>query len=157
MRVSTGKGDGGKTTIAGDVVSKDSAIIAFVGALDELISWLGLCKDIHNKPIFDELQDITYTILSSLHKKVGLQQTLLARLEELSQRDISLTSFIKPTGRASYLHIARTVARRAEREAVRASVNKDIIKALNRISDIIFIEAYNLQKEDGSLSYFKEE
>jgi cob(I)alamin adenosyltransferase len=56
-----------------------------------------------------------------------------------------LTSFILPGGTAlaAYLHLARTVARRAERLVValaeREPVNPEAVKYLNRLSDHLFV------------------
>jgi len=58
-----------------------------------------------------------------------------------------LTSFILPAGSAlaSHLHLARTVVRRAERDAVTLSadepVNAEAMKYLNRLSDLLFVLA----------------
>jgi len=64
-----------------------------------------------------------------------------------------LTSFILPGGSAAsaYLHLARTVVRRAERDAITASQNEPInpiaIKYLNRLSDHLFVLARHLNKD----------
>ena len=75
-------------------------------------------------------------------------------LEELDP----LESFILPTGSApvAFLHIARTVARRAERQACHLrrlegddSVRKEVICYLNRISDWLFVLARWISKNTG--------
>ena len=64
-----------------------------------------------------------------------------------------LNSFILPGGSiaSSHLHLARTVARRAERKAVKLSkkeaINPLIIKYLNRLSDLLFVLARIENKE----------
>ena len=61
-----------------------------------------------------------------------------------------MKSFILPGGRAAsaYLHLARTIARRAEREmvelATRESVNPIALKYINRLSDHLFVLARHL-------------
>ncbi len=58
-----------------------------------------------------------------------------------------LTSFILPAGGAlsAHLHLARTIARRAERDTVTLSaaeaVNPEVLKYLNRLSDLLFVLA----------------
>ena len=80
----------------------------------------------------------------------------MERLELLSSRDVETTAFVKPCGLSSYVHIARAIARRCERKAVAAKnsqlIKQDHIIALNRISDILFIEALDTQIEE--VSYF---
>jgi cob(I)alamin adenosyltransferase len=59
----------------------------------------------------------------------------------------ALTSFVLPGGAidASSLHLARTICRRAERRVVTLSnqvdVNEEIVKYLNRLSDLLFVLA----------------
>src|SRR5207302_7278767 len=76
----------------------------------------------------------------------------VARLEQeidgLNERLPALTSFILPGGApaAAALHLARTVCRRAERDAVRlaetgAAVSAPALRYLNRLSDLLFVAA----------------
>jgi cob(I)alamin adenosyltransferase len=75
----------------------------------------------------------------------------VARLEQeidaLNAELTPLDSFVLPGGNAcaAYLHLARTVTRRAERAAITlaaaAAVNPEAIKYLNRLSDHLFVLA----------------
>jgi cob(I)alamin adenosyltransferase len=66
-----------------------------------------------------------------------------------------LRSFVIPGGSAAaaHLHVCRTVCRRAERRtiAVGAEVNPEVVRYLNRLSDLLFIlsRAANLRPDDG--------
>ena len=66
-----------------------------------------------------------------------------------------LTSFVLPggTAAAAYLHLARTLTRRAERDmtalAEREAVNPEAIRYINRLSDLLFVLARHAN-EDGA-------
>lgn len=133
------------------------------GTVDELNSYLGLCKDLitdkHTCEILQEAQDRLFTIGSSLAcdpikeprmRIPDLKETDVILLEkEMDRMDESIPpmkSFILPGGHTtvSHLHIARCVCRRAERCCVRLElesleVDGLIIKYLNRLSDYLFI------------------
>jgi cob(I)alamin adenosyltransferase len=80
---------------------------------------------------------------------------LLGRQVEALEREIdrispalgTLSSFILPGGTvaAAHLHLARTIVRRAESDlaelAAAASINPEILKYLNRLSDLLFVLA----------------
>jgi len=69
-------------------------------------------------------------------------------VEELNEKLAPLTSFILPGGTpaAAHLHVARAIARRAERAIVAlrdvdASVSEETVKFANRLSDLLFVAA----------------
>jgi cob(I)alamin adenosyltransferase len=72
---------------------------------------------------------------------------LEAEIAQLSEKLEPLTSFILPGGSpaAAHLHLARAIARRAEREIVALAdveqVSPEAIKFANRLSDLLFIAA----------------
>jgi cob(I)alamin adenosyltransferase len=86
--------------------------------------------------------DVAWTPLRiKAHQVDALEVALDAHNARLSP----LTSFILPAGTAlsAHLHMARTIVRRAERDtvAVTEPVNPDVVKYLNRLSDLLFVLA----------------
>ena len=88
-----------------------------------------------------------------------IQPEQVARLEqeidELNERLAPLTSFILPGGSAAscWLHLARTVARRAERTVTGLArddeINPHLVVYLNRLSDLMFVMA-RIANNDGT-------
>jgi len=173
----TRKGDTGETGLfSGERVQKTSIRVESYGTVDEFNSMLGVAK-IHASPrlagIIEDLQIRNFFIASELAtseaetpvKKVEESDTDF--LEQLTDqldaemRDLGAPSehFVVPGGTkaAAFLHVARTVLRRAERQILRLSmeepVNPALIKYINRLSDTIFILARyaNIVDGDGDL------
>ena len=91
---------------------------------------------------------------------VGMEQCdrLVDEMDHWIEELVPLESFILPMGSApvAFLHVARTVARRAEREACGlreaegdGSVRDEVICYLNRISDWLFVLARWIAKNTG--------
>src|SRR5574343_797358 len=164
FRIYTKTGDSGTTSlIGGTKVPKSHLRIEAYGTIDELNSYIGLCRDIITDgdtiKMLVEVQDRLFTIGSSLACDPIKEPKL--RLPDLRESDIQLlekeidgmeaalpemTSFILPGGHptVSHLHVARCVARRAERCCVRLElesleVEPVILKYLNRLSDYLFV------------------
>lgn len=167
MKIYTKTGDAGTTSlIGGTKVSKAHLRIEAYGTVDELNSWIGLCRDLlpeeNGKKILLEIQDRLFTIGSSL--ACDPEKETKMRLPDLREADVVLLEaeidrmteqlppmkhFILPGGHplVSNLHIARCVCRRAERCCVRLdpvsmeegnSSELIIIRYLNRLSDYLF-------------------
>jgi cob(I)alamin adenosyltransferase len=166
LKIYTKTGDNGTTSlIGGTKVPKSHLRIEAYGTVDELNSYIGLCKDLladnQNKSILQEIQDRLFTIGSSLAcdpikapkiRIPDLKESDVVLLEkEIDKRNEVLPemkNFILPGGHVvvSHLHIARCVCRRAERCCVRLElesleVDPIIIKYLNRLGDYLFILA----------------
>lgn len=165
LKIYTKTGDKGTTSlIGGTKVLKSDLRIEAYGTVDELNSYIGLCRDVladDNSPkVLQKVQDRLFTIGSSLAcdpekepkmKIPDLREEDIVMLEnEIDRMDSQLPemkNFILPGGHAtvSHLHIARCVCRRAERCCVRLleseKENSLIIKYLNRLSDYLFILA----------------
>jgi cob(I)alamin adenosyltransferase len=165
-RIYTKTGDQGETGLGdGSRVPKDHHRVCAYGAVDELNAMLGtitasfshmaetsLLKTVQND-LFDVGADLCVPPQENEPLKSRLRVTAeqVTRLEEaidrLNLHLQPLTSFILPGGRpeAAWLHVARTVCRRAEREAVSLShhetINPLIIIYLNRLSDLLFVLA----------------
>lgn len=164
MKIYTKTGDKGTTSlIGGTKVPKSHLRIEAYGTVDELNSYIGLCKDLlmdeQGQKILLEVQDRLFTIGSSLACDPIKEPKM--RIPDLKETDIELLekeidrmdeiipqmkSFILPGGHTtlSHLHIARCVCRRAERCCVRLElesleVEEIIIKYLNRLSDYLFV------------------
>ncbi len=158
-------GDKGMTSlIGGTKVPKSHLRIEAYGTVDELNSYIGLCKDLLNervKNVLSEIQDRLFTIGSSLACDPEKEPKM--RIPDLQDADIALLekqmdsmnevlpvmkNFILPGGHpaVSHVHISRCICRRAERCCVRLDdVTKEAepltIKYLNRLSDYLFVLA----------------
>lgn len=164
FKIYTKTGDKGTTSlIGGTKVPKSHMRIEAYGTVDELNAHIGLCKDIITDiptcELLTEIQDRLFTIGSSLacdpakSPKLKIpdlnEEDILLLEKEMDRMDESLpamTHFVLPGGHptVSQLHIARCVARRAERNCVHLElasleVNPLLLKYLNRLSDYLFV------------------
>ncbi|ABQ30745.1 MULTISPECIES: cob(I)yrinic acid a,c-diamide adenosyltransferase [Acidiphilium] len=162
-------GDRGETSLAdGSRVAKSHRRIAVFGALDEANTAIGFLRvacaglpavDRVLAAIQNDLFDIGAELAAPPDpaRPSRLTETYLARLDsaaaDWNARLAPLTSFILPGGTeaAARAHLARTAARRAERElvalAAEAGVSDIPIPYLNRLSDVMFILARLLNDE----------
>jgi cob(I)alamin adenosyltransferase len=161
-RIYTRGGDGGETSLGdGSRVSKLDSRLSGYGTVDELNSQIGLllacgCPDELAVPlarIQNELFDVgaDLSVPSSIEGRLRVTQDQIDGLEDLCDRFNEgleeLRSFVLPGGTetAARLHVARTVCRRAEREALAAAAEHDVDPLvpvyLNRLSDLLFILA----------------
>lgn len=162
MKIYTRSGDEGTTgLLGGNRVSKADVRIESYGTLDELNAWLGLiadeCPDERQSEFVRHLQNDIFLMGSHLaaenEKGKSYLNDIRGEVIEEMEREIDtmtdalppLKNFILPGGdrRVSYVQISRTVCRRAERLAVHLttvddSVDKRIVKSLNRLSDYLF-------------------
>lgn len=164
MRISkvyTRTGDGGETSlVSGERVSKASPRVEAYGDVDELNSIIGFARSCLNDREVDEVlgrvQNDLFTVGGDLASPEGIkvprvEESHTVLLESDSDRFLAqlepLKEFILPGGSqaGAALHIARTVARRAERRVVATSeteeINDQVIVYLNRLSDLLFIIA----------------
>lgn len=169
-RIYTRGGDAGETSLGdGSRVSKLHERIAAFGTVDELNSVLGLvlagaCPGAIRgvlARVQNELFDLGADLSVPLEREGRLRvtQEQIDRLEtecDAFNADLpELRSFVLPGGSeaAAGLHLARTVSRRAEREALAAAavhgVNPLVLVYLNRLSDLLFILARVANEEDG--------
>ncbi len=168
-RIYTRTGDKGRTRLAtGELVAKDHPRVAAYGAVDETNAAIGLARlyagddgelDAVLLRIQNDLFDLGADLATPDRGRV-LEWTPLriaASQVERLEREIDafnaalepLTSFVLPAGSAlsAHLHLARTVCRRAERDAVTLAalpgepVNPEAVKYLNRLSDLLFVAA----------------
>jgi len=165
-RIYTKTGDAGDTGLGdGSRVPKDQVRVVAYGEVDELNAVLGLAlaqapqspesellRSIQND-LFDLGADLCFPPSSDekpgARLRVSAQEVarLEAAIDRLNGPLAPLNSFILPGGSipAAWLHLARTVCRRAERSVVslmrKESVNAQVLIYLNRLSDLLFVLA----------------
>jgi cob(I)alamin adenosyltransferase len=158
-RIYTRGGDKGETSLGdGSRTSKLDLRIRAYGIVDELNSHLGvvLAGDVPaelraplerlQNQLFDVGADLSVPFPSGderLRTTQAMVDELEARCDEHNAELPELRSFVLPggTAAAAHLHVARTVARRAEIAALEADVNPLARVFLNRASDLLFILA----------------
>lgn len=165
MRLYTKSGDKGRTSLIGGRVFKDHTRVEAYGTLDELNSFVGkaitelgdesfddivedLTKIQHE--IFDSGSDLSVILEERNYRLKEDSITYLeGRIDVLTDEAPELEYFILPGGApaAASLHIARTVARRAERLIVKLlneegdEVPITVLQYVNRLSDYLFAAA----------------
>jgi cob(I)alamin adenosyltransferase len=168
-RVYTRGGDSGETSLVGGArVSKASPRVDSYGDVDELNSLLGLARAKLLDPEIDNsigvIQNDLFTVSADLASPSTVEvprvsESLVTALEAMSDHYNAelgpLKEFILPGGSeaGAVLHLARTVARRAERRAVGLAgledLNPQVIVYLNRLSDLLFILARAANRRGG--------
>ena len=164
MKLYTKTGDTGKTSIIGGRVDKDNLRVETYGTIDELNSFIGKAMSELDRELFKDILSDLETIqhelfdgggdLANVMKERHYKLTeapieaMEARIDVLTEEAPPLGRFILPGGApaAATLHIARTVARRAERQMVTLmkaveDVPAIVQKYLNRLSDYLFAAA----------------
>lgn len=172
MRISkvyTRTGDAGETSLVGGArVSKASQRVDAYGDVDELNSLIGLARACLADDEVDETLSLIQNDLFTLGADLAspseidvprIQTSFVETLEELADRFLAelepLKEFILPGGSqaGATLHLARTVARRAERRVVALSNAEDVndlaVVYLNRLSDLLFILARTVNRREG--------
>jgi cob(I)alamin adenosyltransferase len=159
-RIYTRAGDTGETSLGdGSRVPKTDARVVAYGAVDELNSAIGvvLAGDLDRElrapleriqnELFDLGADLSVPFAAG-DGKLRVEQAQIAELERLCDRFNEalpqLKSFVLPGGTeaAARLHLARTICRRAETEALRIDAANPLARTyLNRLSDLLFILA----------------
>jgi cob(I)alamin adenosyltransferase len=161
-RIYTRGGDAGETSLGdGSRVSKLDSRLAAYGTVDELGSCLGLVtagecpEDVRavltrvQNELFDLGADLSVPLEREGRLRVIQEQVdaLEADCDRLNADLPELRSFVLPGGTeaAARLHLARTVCRRAEREALAAAREHEldplVLVYLNRLSDLLFVLA----------------
>jgi len=166
-RIYTRTGDAGKTRLGGgEEVAKTHSRVQAYGDVDELNSVLGLASTAESmsrrhleilrwvqNDLFDLGADLCRprergeTPSSALRIQASQVRRVEEAIDEINAPLPPLTSFVLPGGTApsAWLHLARTVCRRAERHAWQlaevAAVNEHSLIYLNRLSDLLFVMA----------------
>lgn len=174
-RIYTRTGDAGDTALSdGSRVAKHDPRVEAYGTVDELNATLGVAR-LHagaemadrlgviqnelfdlgadlSRPNMNRDADAPYPVLRTVQEQVD---RLEAEIDLMNAPLGALRSFILPGGStlAAHLHVARTVARRAERRATELAqagdTNPVAVKYLNRLSDWLFVAARVANAEAG--------
>jgi len=165
-KIYTRTGDDGTTGLGdGSRVPKDGARVEAYGTVDELNSVVGVLLAVPGVPqeiaeclteVQHELFDLGGELCIPGHQMIRAEQVtrLEQALDGFNEALPPLKEFILPGGgpAAAACHLARTVARRAERRAwtlARAEqVNPELLKYLNRLSDLLFVVARVLARHE---------
>jgi cob(I)alamin adenosyltransferase len=178
-KIVTKAGDGGKTRLAtGEEAPKHAPRVEAYGAVDETNAAIGVARlhlaalaelDAIMARVQNDLFDLGADLATPENSKDGkplpfeplrIQESQVERLEReidaVNAKLAPLTSFVLPAGSpaAAHLHLARTIARRAERAVARLMETPDervsaaAFKYLNRLSDLLFVAA-RAANEDG--------
>ena len=161
-RIYTRGGDKGKTSLGdGARLPKQSLRVEAYGTVDEANAAIGLAR-LHADPAADamlaRIQNDLFDLGADLCTPEGGRRgggalrivaaqvkRLETEIDAINAALAPLNSFVLPGGSpaASYLHLARTVTRRAERLvcalAAAEPVNPEAVKYLNRLSDHLFV------------------
>ena len=164
MKIYTKFGDTGETALYGGTrVGKDASRIEAIGTVDELNAYIGyaqtLVDDTDLSNLMAQIQNHLFAVGADLatpetHTKASefripadFTTEMETAIDTLSEELPPLTNFILPggCGAGAILHIARVVCRRSERCVVHLAreedVNPEIIRSLNRLSDLLFVLA----------------
>jgi len=164
-KIYTRTGDRGSTRLSdGQVAAKHHVRVEAYGSVDETNAQIGVCR-LHTaadpwledvlarvqNELFDLGADLSMPVdkpgVTALRITASQVERLERDIDEANVRLSPLTSFVLPAGTplSAHLHVARTVCRRAERDAVRLAqtegeaVNDEAMKYLNRLSDLLFV------------------
>ncbi len=171
-RIYTKLGDGGQTHL-GDMsrVPKTHPRIEAYGTVDELNSVIGVVRTVAElpqsyHPWLERIQNDLFDVGADIAAPADAQRERLrvlpaqtawleGRCDEVNASLEPLRSFVLPGGTpaAAQLHVARTVCRRAERLAVACGdeLSGEVVRYLNRLSDLLFILARGANAGDEPL------
>ena len=164
-RIYTRGGDSGATSLGdGTRVAKHSLRVRAMGSVDEANAAIGVALAHAGRPeiapvllrIQNDLFDLGADLCvpesgdpkhSRLRIAAAQTEALEREIDRINDGLSALTSFVLPGGSiaSAHLHLARTITRRAEAEvaalAAAESLNPELLKYLNRLSDLLFVLA----------------
>lgn len=167
-KIYTRGGDQGESSlIGGERRAKNDPRFVAIGSVDEANAAIGMARN-HTSGEADEilarlqndLFDLGADIAAPKDEDGALRITdaqtgrLECEIDLINEPLQPLTSFVLPGGSiaASHIHLARTIARRAERDMValaeRETLNPAALCYINRLSDLLFVLARHLN-DDG--------
>jgi cob(I)alamin adenosyltransferase len=174
MKIYTKTGDKGTTSlIYGQRVAKNDLRVEAYGTCDETNSMIGLAlshltkENFHGKEIIEKvyhkIQTNLFHVGAELATPTGKEvkwsltpadiEEMEKQIDEWDAALPALTNFILPGGHpaGAAFHVARTIARRAERCAVGIGedVNLLVLAYLNRLSDLLFVTARYVNHQLG--------
>lgn len=172
-RIYTRGGDAGETSLGdGSRVAKHSLRVAAYGTVDEANAAIGVAR-LHcqhdGDAMLGRIQNDLFDLGADLctphepppkHTPLRITDAQVERLEHeidaMNEKLAPLSSFVLPGGTpgSAYLHIARTISRRAERLiaelATQETINAAALRYANRLSDHLFVMSRHLN-DDGAL------
>ena len=172
-RIYTRGGDKGATSLGdGSRVPKTAALVRSYGTVDEANATIGLAR-LHvtgdDNALLEHIQNDMFDVGSDLCVPLSTERSALRvteaqvtwleqQIDTLNEGLAPLNSFVLPGGSpaSAFLHLARTVVRRAERETIEAmgdadpAVNPVVVQYLNRLSDFLFVMARHLNDRGAS-------
>lgn len=167
-KIYTRKGDDGTTSLDAKLrISKDDPQVEAIGDIDELNSAIGMVlaftiKTETIKTTLFQVQQELFNLCGELCVPQFLKITsekvaaLENKIDEWNKTLPPLKEFILPGGTpaSAHCHLARTICRRAERRLVtlfqQTSFNPEILRYINRLSDLLFVAARILAREESS-------
>lgn len=178
----TGRGDKGKSEMGARKISKSDPLFDALGALDELNSWIGLCRsELRKDKRFVDIERSLLRIQETLFiaqaelamigmrrsSKIMIQKEKTVDLEqeiaEIDKKVPQIKQFIIPGASevSARLDVARSLARNVERAFVKFAqkqkLNPNLLQYLNRLSSILFAHArmvnYVLKVREENPSY----
>lgn len=170
FKIYTKTGDKGETSLfSGKRVSKDNLFIEALGTVDECNSTLGIAISFLPEQKGKEIEGVKLQLIAIQHALFDLGASLATPLQSASEHKLAktrfdqtataqleswidemvevlppLTTFILPSGHSSaaFLHLARSIARRAERTIYplhkQGEISENILIYMNRLSDYLF-------------------
>ena len=176
MKICTRTGDWGHPVDGRPAGAQEQPRVEACGAVDELNSQLGVAAAcMHQKDegelvaLIQRLQEQLFCLGADLSTPPSATasrhiprispihvQELEATIDRLETALPPLRTFILPGGdlAAAYLHLARTICRRAERQTVAAldageEISESVLSYLNRLSDLLFVLARTVNHRRG--------
>ena len=179
MKIYTRSGDKGNTSLFDESrVPKDSARVESYGTLDELNSQLGMARSmLKNKEIAETIKKIQRELFNVAGELATpnsedfpekIEQENIEELEEVidglldKMNKEQLSKFIIPGSNrcSAALHVARTICRRAERRIISLAreeeIREEVLKYVNRLSDVIYSLARYVETELDYVDFKKE-
>lgn len=170
-RIYTKTGDDGTTgLIGGKRVRKDSPRIEAGGALDELNAAIGVARSRTLPDNADRVLKLVQGILFKIGTELASSNEADERITQLGEEEVQnlereidtfesglppLKQFILPGGTiaGAQLHLVRTLARRTERRCISLAgaekLNPNILRYLNRLSDLCFVLARYINQQES--------
>ncbi len=168
-RIYTRTGDKGETTLMGGKrASKTHPRVEAMGDVDELNAAIGVAMAAQSDPKVLEVLGIVQNTLFTVGAQLSVAAGAKVEMPSVTSHDVmameaamdamdpgKITEFVMPRGSMAVttLHLARAVARRAERHVFTLSekepVNPELLQYLNRLSSLLFTLAVWVQRNEG--------
>lgn len=158
----TGAGDAGQTsTLSQRRISKTDLIIELLGSLDELSAALGVAKvNTYDKKLTDDIEAVQKKLIGVMGEVAGGNKSVteecghvVERMCDEYQGKFEGFTISGENSVSAHLSLARTIARRAERNAVKANqlgrVQKEVMVWLNRLSDLLYAMSQYAAKDNA--------